>query len=747
MSQAVTEAEKIRRLPWLIGGDAFNIMFVLLTFSGSVFVLFLDELGLNIRQIGFMLALVPFAGVLAPLVAPISTRFGYKRIFVLMRALRNIPMALLLFTPLVLQRYGQMGAFRWVAGIIIVFALMRAIGETGSFAWRKEIVPDSIRGKFTATNSMVTTVASLIVVLAAGYVLEAGSGLPRFSFLIGAGCVFGLISVLFFTRSPSENKSNRQPTDSNLLQGMWEAMRNRTFMLFLLVLGLATIGGQSVISFIPLFMKDEVGLTQGIIVLLSIGTYMGALITSYFWGWAADRYSSKPVMQASLILMLLLPISWLLLPRHDPASVALAMAIAFIMGIATLAWQISWIRYLYINAVPAKNRSAYLALYFACFSLAVGIGPLVAGRLLTASAGIVTQQIWLFNIDVYTPLFLLSGILIIATLSLIPRLQTDANTVTFRRFAGMFLRGNPVRAMRLLVQYNQSGDEMTRVTMTEQMGDIGNLLNAKELLEALEDPIFSVRYEAIHSIGRMPDNPELIEALVDVLQGPEPELGMITARALGRIGDASAIPALRQALSSRYDLIAVNSARALAQLGDTESVPALTEKLRSEPNRRLQAGYASALGRLGAVELIPDLFVLLCQAKGITERGEFGLAIARLIGDERFFLQHWKSFRENFNTASAQAMIALEKPMRRRGEEGLANLTDESASYFATGELRAGGEVLAGLLRQTVEFEDREMIQDVLLRYADALNECETDRPDLILLSMHALDAVWNRST
>ena len=34
MSHPVTEVEKIRRLPWLIGGDAFNIMFVLLTFSG-----------------------------------------------------------------------------------------------------------------------------------------------------------------------------------------------------------------------------------------------------------------------------------------------------------------------------------------------------------------------------------------------------------------------------------------------------------------------------------------------------------------------------------------------------------------------------------------------------------------------------------------------------------------------------------------------------------------------------------------
>ncbi len=743
MSQVLTDAEKIRRLPWLIGGDAFNIMFVLLTFSGSVFVLFLDELGLNTSQIGLMLALVPFGGVIAPLVAPVAARVGYKRTFVVMRFLRMAPIVMLLLTPLVLQRYGETGAFQWVVGIIVAFALLRAIGETSSYSWRKEIVPDGIRGRFSATNSMVATIASLFIVLVAGNVLESGDGLQRFMYLIGAGCVFGLISVLFFTRSPSEDKAARRPSDVNMLHGIWEALHNRKFMLFLLVLGLATIGGESVISFIPLFMKTEVGLSQGVVVLLSIGTYMGALITSYFWGWAADRYSSKPVMQVSLILMLLLPILWMLLPRHDPASVALAMAIAFVMGIATLAWQISWIRYLYVNAIPIKNRTAYLALYYAAFSLIVGFGPLIAGRILTVSAGIDPHQIGLLNIDAYTPLFLLSIVLIVSTIFLIPRLKTDASTVTFRRFAGMFLRGNPVRAMRLLVQYNQSGDEMTRVETTEQMGDIGNLLNAKELLEALEDPIFSVRYEAIHSIGRMPNNPELVAALIDVLEGPEPELGMVTARALGRIGDPRAIPALRQTLSSRYDLIAVNSARALAQLGDTESIPALTRKLRAEPNRRLQVGYASALGKLGAVDSLPDLFPLLCQAEDITERGEFGLAIARLIGDERYFLQHWKPFRDNFDTAAAQAMVALEKPMRRNGADKLANLTDESAGHFASGERLAGAETLAEILIETLEFVNQEMIVDILLRCAEALDESEGQRPDIILLSMHALSAVW----
>jgi hypothetical protein len=145
--------------------------------------------------------------------------------------------------------------------------------------------------------------------------------------------------------------------------------------------------------------------------------------------------------------------------------------------------------------------------------------------------------------------------------------------------------------------------------------------------------------------------------------------------------------------------------------------------------------------------LLPDLFDLFCQAEAITERGEFGLAIARLIGDESFFLKHWKPFRENFNTASAQAMMVLEKPLRRSGEEVLADLTDESASYFGAGEFQSGAEILAGVLQQTGELEDQRPIQDLLLYCADALETAESNRHDLILLALQALDAVWNQAT
>ena len=165
MTATLTDVEKIRRLPWLVAGDALNITFVSLTFTGPVFILFLDQLGLGSAQIGFLLSLVPFCGIVALFVAPLVTRLGYKRTFITFWGIRKFVIALLLLTPLFLARFGSQAAFLWVAGVIFWFAICRAIAETARNPWLQEVIPDSIRGKFGAVSGMSTTMAAIFATL------------------------------------------------------------------------------------------------------------------------------------------------------------------------------------------------------------------------------------------------------------------------------------------------------------------------------------------------------------------------------------------------------------------------------------------------------------------------------------------------------------------------------------------------------------------------------------------------------
>ncbi len=733
-----TDAEKMERLPWLLTGDLLNAGFFSLTFAGSVFLLFLNELNLAANQIGFLLSLIPFCGIVAPFIASTVSRIGYKRIFMIFWSLRTIIISLMLLTPFIISQYGPEAAFGWVSGVIGVFALCRAIGETGSYPWRKEAVPDAIRGKFSALSNIMMTLGSILVTAGASYVIGAGAGLGRFMILMMVGIGFGLISLLAYSRVPGGAPPPPDPTESGHWQGVRQALRNRDFLFFLASLGLVTIGSAAVLAFIPLFMKEKVGLDDSQVVLLSIGTYTGALLSSYLWGWAADRYGSKPVMQFSLNVMLLLPIAWFLMPRHSLVSAPLAITIAFVAGVSTLAWEISRTRYLYVRAIPADDKIAYSSTYYAWFGLVSGIAPLLAGQIIHQSQGL-TGQFLIFQIDPYTPLFALSFILLFTGIIAVSKLRGQEDT-SLRRFAGMFVRGNPIKALESVIQYNFAWDEITRMATTARMGEAKNPLSVRELIETLQDPSFNVRYEAALAIGRMPPEPELIGALIDTLADGPSELSFVVTRSLGRLGDPQAIPPLRQLLFSGYHLLEASSARALAMMGDTESIPTLLEKFRAEPNPVLRLAYASALGRLGAAETAPELFDLLNQIESETLRGEVGLALARLAGDERYYMQQWRSLHADPGTAAARALLALQKTARQNHHADLVSLTGNCAEQFARHHLPEGADSLGEIMAGLIEAIPDPTLTSLLRGCAAGLAQYKATRLEYILLALHLLN-------
>jgi len=738
MSTTLTDVEKIRRLPWLVTGDALNITFVSLTFTGPVFILFLDQLNLDNAQIGFLLSLIPFCGIVALFVAPLVTRLGYKRTFITFWGIRKVVIALLLLTPLFLARFGSQAAFFWVAGVIFLFAICRAIAETGRYPWQQEVIPDSIRGKISAVSNMITTIAAILATVVASYVIGSGTGLGRFMGLMAAGIGIGLLGVAAYSRLPEETHRGQPRPHSGHLKGVQQALHDQNFLFFMAGLGLATLGSEMVISFVPLFMKTQVGLGEGMVVLLSIGTYLGSLLTSYLWGWTADRYGSKPVMQFNLGLMLILPLAWFSMPRHSPASVPLAMLIAFVAGSVTLGWQISWLRYLYVNATPRNNKLSYMALYYAWFGVVSGGGPLLAGQILNLSQDI-SAGLGVFVVDSYTPLFAVGLALLVAGVVAISWVRGDEGT-TFKHLAGMFWRGNPIQALFLLIRYKFAGTEVSRLATTQRLGDTRNPLSAHELIQALSDPSFNVRYEAVISIGRMPPEPELVDALLAVLGDTEMELSTVAARSLGALGDTRAIPPLRQALSSGYPFLEASSARALAMLGDADGIPYFLDKLKSEPDPMLRIAYASALGKLRAPQAIPELFALLRQVEPRVARGEIGLALARIAGDERYYLQHWPALRANLNTGAAQAALALGKPARHMKADDLGARVEVCAKCFAQGDLPGGAACLGDMIQRLLARNLNESLGCILGECAAGLSEFGGTRPELILLALHSLD-------
>ena len=731
----LTDVEKINKMPWMITGDALNVSFFLFSLSGPAFLLFLDELGLDSAQIGIMLSLVPFFGIFSPFMGKFVINFGYKRTFLVFRTARITFIGLILLTPWIIDAFGQQMSFLYVAGVIAGFALCRSVSETASFPWYKMVIPNSIRGKFGAIGGMVSTFASIFISLISAYIIdEGGSGLNRFIILFGIAVALGYLSILMYSQVPRE-PTMQTANESSDLQELWLVFKDREFFNYMIGVAFVSIGGVSIISFIPLYMEKEIGLSEGRVVALSIGTYVGALLTSYLWGWTADRYGSKPIMQTGIAFMWLLPVLWITLPANSRLSFPLAISIAFITGVATLAWQIGWTRYIY-NNTPESGKTAYMTLFFAWWGIASGIGPVLAGQLLRIFDGLAGQFL-IFQLNAYTPLFILSFVCVGIGFLIISRL-TPGDDTPFTRFTGMFLRGNMIRGIESLIQFNFSGGEERRMETTERMGDARSPFSHNELIEALHDPSFNVRHQAINSISRMTPEPELVDSLLDILEDDPSELSFVITRALGRLGDPRAIKPLRKYLDSGYHLLEANSARALAMLGDVESTPILLEKMRQEPTPTLKVAYAFALGKLNGVDAVPDLFELIRELHTEVQRGEVGLALARLTGDEMFYTNQWRGMRFDPSTSFAQAILSIQ---RLTNDSAFGEVAAESANHFAEHEMAEGVEKLVEMIESLPAGIIDPVLNDMMHRCTSLLKEFGHKRLEYILLTLHVLNA------
>lgn len=748
MASEPTTMEKLRGMPWSIATFVSNTFFVQFTFFGSVFPLFLAELGLSKGQMGFLFSLMPFLGLVAPFIAPWTARFGYKRTYLTFFGIRKFFTVFLLFTPWVQMNYGGQATLLYVSVIVAFFAICRSIAETARIPWAQEYVPQSMQGKYTAMNNFFTSLAGFGAVGLASYVLGWQPGLSGFMILIGAGVFAGVISVWCSAFIPGGAPRPLAPGAAKPKRNLGEALRDRNFMLYLSCVGVIILATVPVSSFVPLYMTDQIGLSAGNAVLLQIGSLSGTLITSYLWGWVADRYGSKPVMILGICLRMLIPLLLMLIPRYSAISLYIAVAISFVQGIADMGWGIGSTRILYVSVVPPAKKADYMALYFAWIGVLGGISQLAGGRILDLTAAL-SGQWGPLTIDAYAPLFL-SGVALMALSLPITRLIKADSNYGMGQFAGIFLRGNPFLAMGSLLRYQYARGEDAAVLVTERLADAKSLLTVDELLEALRDPRFQVRVEAVISIARMPPDHRLTEALAEILHGTELALSTMAAWAMGRMGDPGAIAPLRLALDSPYHSIQAHAARALGKLRATEVADLLRERLPHESDKGLQMAYAAALGNLQDVKAVDLLLDLLYQTENPKARLELALALARLVGDEHGFIQLVRGWRNDLGTTIAQTLNGVKRKVERAAKQEGAVLPalDQCINSFARNDLTGG---IADLLAVLPELPDHHFSPvsnhirgEATLRLAEfEAIHTEATHVEYVLLVLHVLNTGW----
>jgi hypothetical protein len=430
------------------------------------------------------------------------------------------------------------------------------------------------------------------------------------------------------------------------------------------------------------------------------------------------------------------------LPVAPEMRMYLAVFVSAYGAIFGSGWIIGFDKYLYNQILPPGQRTSYISVVHAWSGLAAGAGPLLAGWFVAFCGGLDTTVMGV-HLDPYMPLFGVYLLILAAGVFYIGRLQPDTG-VSATQLAWMFLQPGQLAAMSTVFRYRFAKTETDRVEKTRQMGLSSNPLNVEELIESLNDPSFNVRYEAVITIASRRPNPQLTGALIDILLDPDPELASSAAWALGRIGDATAIPALREALAIPYPLLQARAARALGTLNDMDSAPMLLSWLRIDSEPPLKRACAAALGALQYLPALPDIVGLLVVTKRSSFRGELATAAARIMGAEQEYVKLLREGRTDLSTTAGGALLDLKKILIKKKpvDRELVKTAEIAARYFAKGDftpaLATLQQVIHGLEAQVKE----PGILDVLKVFCHEFAVTDTPDVEVISLSLHVCRSV-----
>ncbi|MDP5134063.1 MAG: MFS transporter [Paraglaciecola sp.] len=245
-------------------------------------------------------------------------------------------------------------------------------------AWMGNIVPPRRRGKFFASRSRITMLASLAVFVIGGGLLTISNKLELawlgFSllFLIAAVGRFSSAWLLWKMHDPQVQVTQRMP--GNTWLKLREAWQEPVFKQYSLLV--ATMQSMVAISapFFAVYMLNDLQFTYIEFVLSGVASIATQFITLKFWGKFSDKFGNRLVMVLTCSMIPFVPLLWLF--SGDFTYILIIQAIS---GLWWSGFTLSTANYLYDIRPHQADFATYAAMQAGLSAALVFIGSIIGG--------------------------------------------------------------------------------------------------------------------------------------------------------------------------------------------------------------------------------------------------------------------------------------------------------------------------------------------------------------------------------
>jgi MFS family permease len=363
--------QRALRLFWLDG----LLVSTSVSLVGSYLVLYALEFGATSAQIGLMSTIIGVASMMALLPgAQLAEKWldPKRAVLVFSRGIGQLVWVALGALPFFLT--GQPAVY----GVLVLRATRAFTMQASNPAWTAlsgSIVPQRLRGKYFGARNIAKQVAALLVVPAAGWLIE------RLGFPVGYQICFGLATIVgigafwAYARIPFE----RVQHDAQVVQNTpntetWaNAGERRNFWTFCATSACWTFSVQVAAPFFSVYLVQELGATASIVGILAAVQNLAALPGQVLYGRWLDRRGIKWTFAVSGLLIPFMIWSWMLV--RGPWGV---LPIRIAAGFLFAGYNLSNFNML-LNVTPQVHRTRYIALYRTITQVSVALAPLLGG--------------------------------------------------------------------------------------------------------------------------------------------------------------------------------------------------------------------------------------------------------------------------------------------------------------------------------------------------------------------------------
>ncbi len=281
-------------------------------------------------------------------------------------------------------------AISLLLGLMAVRGLLNAVCNSAWNGWIRDLVPQSILGRFFSRRLAFATFAGVVFSLGAAFFINYWHGQVSgemavfgYTYVLLFGALFlGLASPLFISLMPEplmQPVLGPQPTLMQRLTAPFRDANFRRLIQFLLFWGFAS---NLAIPFFAVHMLQRLGLPLSWVIGLSVISQLSNILFLRIWGPFADQVGSKPVLSVGVSLYLLVILGWMFtaMPESYLLTISLLVILHIFAGIANAAVTLT-VGTIGLKLAPPAESTSYLAGASLATNLGAGLGPLFGGLL------------------------------------------------------------------------------------------------------------------------------------------------------------------------------------------------------------------------------------------------------------------------------------------------------------------------------------------------------------------------------